>query len=80
VNTTLRTSDPHVYAAGDVCQIWSEQDNVYRFYYGYKNVRAMGAVAAINMTGGHEQFATTQEETLCRDGQGNIDSTFWAYE
>ncbi|MBF0190318.1 MAG: FAD-dependent oxidoreductase [Magnetococcales bacterium] len=80
VNTGLRTSDPHVYAAGDVCQIWSEQDHAYRFYYGYKNVRAMGAVAAINMTGGHEHFATTQEETLGRDGQGHIDSPFWAYE
>lgn len=78
VNTALLTSDPNIYAAGDVCQIWSEEDHAYRFYYGYKNVRAMGAVAAINMTGGHEQFATTQEETLGRDAQGHIDSPFWS--
>ncbi|MBF0613523.1 MAG: FAD-dependent oxidoreductase [Magnetococcales bacterium] len=80
VNTNLRTSDPSIYAAGDVCQIWSEQENIYRFYYGYQNVRAMGAVAAINMTGGHEHFATTQEETLGRDSQGFIDSPFWSYQ
>ncbi|MEO5349498.1 MAG: NAD(P)/FAD-dependent oxidoreductase [Magnetococcus sp. YQC-3] len=80
VSTNLRTSDPHIFAAGDVCQIWSEQDHAYRFYYGYKNVRAMGAVAALNMTGGNEHFSTTQDETLSQDSQGRIDSSFWAYD
>ncbi|MBF0126760.1 MAG: FAD-dependent oxidoreductase [Magnetococcales bacterium] len=78
VGTNLRTSDPHIYAAGDVCQIWSEQEHAYRFYYGHKNVRAMGAVAALNMTGGNENFTTTQDETLGQDGQGHLDSPFWA--
>ncbi|WP_130471507.1 NAD(P)/FAD-dependent oxidoreductase [Candidatus Magnetaquicoccus inordinatus] len=80
VGTNLRTSDPHIYAAGDVCQIWSEKDNVYRFYYGHRNVRAMGAVAALNMTGGNEHFSTTQDEALFQNEQGYIDSPFWAYD
>lgn len=80
VSTTLRTSDPHIFAAGDVCQIWSEQDLAYRFYYGYRNVRAMGAVAALNMTGGSEHFSATQDDTLGQDAQGHIDSPFWAYD
>ncbi|MEO5340287.1 MAG: FAD-dependent oxidoreductase [Magnetococcus sp. MYC-9] len=80
VNATLRTSDLHIFAAGDVCQIWSEREHAYHFYYGYKNVRAMGAVAAINMTGGNEHFSTTQDETLVQDSQGHIDSPFWAYD
>lgn len=80
VNTALRTNDPHIFAAGDVCQIWSAEEHGYRFYYGYKNVRAMGAVAALNMTGGDENFSTNQDETLRIDQQGHIDSPFWAYE
>ncbi|MBF0611120.1 MAG: FAD-dependent oxidoreductase [Magnetococcales bacterium] len=80
VSTTLCTNDPHIYAAGDVCQIWSAQNHAYRFYYGYKNVRAMGAVAALNMTGGNEHFSTTQDENLKINSQGHIDSPFWAYD
>ncbi|MEO5363267.1 MAG: FAD-dependent oxidoreductase [Magnetococcus sp. DMHC-8] len=80
VSPMLRTSDPRIFAAGDVCQIWSEQAHAYRFYYGYQNVRAMGAVAALNMTGGDEHFSTTQDETLGQDAQGHIDSPFWVYD
>lgn len=80
VSTGLVTNDPHIFAAGDVCQIWSAEGHAYRFYYGYKNVRAMGAVAAINMTGGDEHFSTTQDETLRLNDQGHIDSPFWAYD
>ncbi|MBF0140259.1 MAG: FAD-dependent oxidoreductase [Magnetococcales bacterium] len=80
VGTNLRTNDNHIFAAGDVCQIWSEQEHAYRFYYGYQNVRAMGAVAASNMTGGNEHFAITQNGSLRRDGHGHIDSSFWAYD
>ena len=64
----LRTTDPHIWAAGDVCQIWSAEDNAYRFYYGWKNVKAMGELAARNMTGGEEPFQTFVDETLTVDG------------
>ncbi|MBF0181621.1 MAG: FAD-dependent oxidoreductase [Magnetococcales bacterium] len=80
VSPQLRTSDPHIFAAGDVCQIWSEEEHAYRFYYGYRNVRAMGEVAAINMTGGQEAFATNRVESLGHDAQGRIDSSFWVYD
>ena len=51
VNPELKTTDAHIWAAGDVCQIWSADENAYRFYYGWKNVKAMGELAARNMTG-----------------------------
>lgn len=80
VNTALCTSDPHIFAAGDVCQIWTPEEHRYRFYYGYRNVRAMGAVAAANMTGGEEPFVSTLDETLRCDDQGQLASPFWEYE
>lgn len=79
VQPTLRTTDEHIYAAGDVCQIWSAEDRRYRFYYGWKNVRAMGAVAARNMLGAGEAFVSTQDETLRLDSDGRINSPFWEY-
>jgi 3-phenylpropionate/trans-cinnamate dioxygenase ferredoxin reductase subunit len=80
VDPTLRTSDPHIYAAGDVCQIWSAEDHGYRFYYGYRNVRAMGELAALNMTGAGQEFVSTRHETLRLDDHGHIDSPFWECE
>ena len=80
VNPELRTTDPHIWAAGDVCQIWSADDNAYRFYYGWKNVKAMGELAARNMTGGEEPFQTFVEETLTVDEQGRLHSSFWDYD
>ena len=64
VNAQLRTVNEHIWAAGDVCQIWSPEDNNYRFYYGWKNVKMMGRIAAVNMTGGHETVSTFQEDKL----------------
>lgn len=79
VKTNLRTTDESIYAAGDVCQIWSAEDRRYRFYYGWKNVRAMGALAARNMTGAAEDFVSTQDETLRIEADGRIQSPFWEY-
>jgi NAD(P)H-nitrite reductase large subunit len=79
VNPQLRTVDEHVWAAGDVCQIWSPEENHYRFYYGWKNVKMMGRIAAINMTGGNEAISTFQEDNLLINNQGEIDSTLWEY-
>ena len=80
VNPELKTTDAHIWAAGDVCQIWSADENAYRFYYGWKNVKAMGELAALNMTGSEEPFQTFIEETLTVDEQGRLHSSFWDYD
>jgi NAD(P)H-nitrite reductase large subunit len=79
VNPELKTTDGHIWAAGDVCQIWSADENAYRFYYGWKNVNAMGELAARNMTGSEEPFQTFIEETLTVNGEGRLHSSFWDY-
>jgi len=79
VSPSLRTTDDSILAAGDVCQIWSEADNRYRFFFGWKNVRAMGELAARNLTGDDEAFEPAQDETLhIHDGM-TIHSPFWEY-
>jgi NAD(P)H-nitrite reductase large subunit len=80
VSPELRTTDERIWAAGDVCQIWSAADNAYRFYYGWKNVKAMGELAAHNMTGGKAAFQTFLDETLTVDAQGRLHSSFWDYD
>ncbi len=80
VNPELRTTDPHIWAAGDVCQIWSAEDNAYRFYYGWQNVKAMGEIAACNMTGANDSFRTFVDETLSVNGEGKLHSSFWEYD
>ncbi len=80
VNPELRTTDPNIWAAGDVCQIWSAEDNGYRFYYGWKNVKAMGEIAARNIAGAEQPFHSAVDETLAVDGQGRLHSSFWDYD
>jgi NADPH-dependent 2,4-dienoyl-CoA reductase/sulfur reductase-like enzyme len=80
VDPNLRTTNDHIWAAGDVCQIWSTEDNAYRFYYGWNNLRAMGEVAARNMTGDDEPFVGSTAETLCIDDKGYVDSPFWRHD
>ncbi len=80
VDPNLRTTDGHIWAAGDVCQIWSAEENAYRFYYGWNNVRAMGEVAARNMTGDDTPFVASTAETLRIDDNGHIDSPFWLHD
>ena len=77
VNPELKSTDPHIWAAGDVCQIWSADENAYRFYYGWKNVNAMGELAARNMTGSKQPFQTFIDETLTVDQAGRLHSSFW---
>jgi len=80
VDPKLQTTDKSIWAAGDVCQIWSPEENQYRFYYGWKNVKNMGRIAALNMTGGKEKVGTFADENLVIDNKGHIDSPFWEYE
>jgi len=79
VSPTLRTTDESILAAGDVCQIWSAEEKRYRFYYGWKNVRAMGELAARNLTGEDEPFVPAQDETLHIHDGTTIHSPFWEY-
>lgn len=80
VNPELKSTDASIWAAGDVCQIWSAEDNAYRFYYGWKNVKAMGGLAARNITGAEESFHTFVDETLTVDRKGRLHSSFWDYD
>ncbi len=79
VDPQLRSTDKNIWAAGDVCQIWSPEENQYRFYYGWKNVKQMGKIAAFNMTGANETIDTFQDERLTTTKSGEIDSPFWQY-
>lgn len=78
VNPELRTSHEAIWAAGDVCQIWSDADKDYKFYHGWKNVRVMGELAARNMTGGHEAFVAGDERGISIEG-GRLVSSFWEH-
>lgn len=80
VTAELQTTAPRIWAAGDVCQIWSPSDNTYRFFYGAGNVRAMGELAARNMLGAQQPFSSTQDETLRLDPEGHMHSPFWDYD
>lgn len=80
VSPTLRTTNENIYAAGDVCQIWTDSERRYRFYHGWKNVRAMGELAARNITGADEVWVPTQEERLSLTEDGRIRSPFWEYQ
>jgi NAD(P)H-nitrite reductase large subunit len=79
VNPQLRTTRDEIWAAGDVCQIWQSETNSYRFYYGWRNVRQMGEIAARNMMGEDVPFSTDVDEQLVITKDGGIDSPFWEY-
>ena len=79
VDPLLHTTDKNIWAAGDICQIWSAEENAYRFYYGWNNVRVMGEVAARNMTGAKEPFAGVDDERLRVGKGGQINSPFWEH-
>jgi NAD(P)H-nitrite reductase large subunit len=79
VDPTLHTTDENIWAAGDVCQIWSAEENTYRFYYGWNNVQLMGEVAARNVTGANEPFAGIEDERLRVDKNGHLTSPFWEH-
>jgi NAD(P)H-nitrite reductase large subunit len=77
VKPQLRTTDPNIWAAGDVCQIWSAEENAYRFYYGWKNVYAMGEIVARNITGADDSFESAVDEALTIGDDGALYSSFW---
>ncbi len=79
VTPELGTTHPHIWAAGDVCQIWNDAEKAYKFYHGWQNVRVMGELAARNITGAHEIFDVKVEDRIELDDQGNIHSTFWTH-
>lgn len=79
VSPNLRTTHEHIYAAGDVCQIWTDSQRRYCFYHGWKNVRAMGELAARNITGADEPWVPSQDESLRLTEDGHIESPFWEH-
>jgi len=80
VNPGLKTTNDSIWAAGDVCQIWSPEENSYLFYYGWHHIKEMGKIAAINMTGGKKKISTYQDDHLYINKQGEIDSPYWMYK
>ena len=80
VSPQLQTARDNIWAAGDVCQIWSATSNAYRFYYGYRNVKMMGEVAAYNMTGEQSAFESIVDETLEVTSKGTLHSPFWEFD
>jgi len=79
VSPELKTTNDSIWAAGDVCQIWSPEENHYLFYYGWHYIKEMGRIAGINMTGGKKKISTYQDDHLYINGQGEIDSPYWMY-
>ena len=80
VDTQLKTGRDDIWAAGDVCQIWSQEHNDYRFYHGWKNVKTMGEVAACNMTGEQIAFSSMVDEDLHLTGKGTLHSPYWEHD
>jgi NADPH-dependent 2,4-dienoyl-CoA reductase/sulfur reductase-like enzyme len=80
VSPELATINERIWAAGDVCQIWSPEAKRYRCSYEWKSVRNMGRVAAVNMTGGEAAVNTFQESELAVNAEGELDSPFWDYD
>jgi len=80
VDPTLATSANNIWAAGDVCQIWSAEEKRYQFAYEWKNVKTMGRIAACNMAGGTETAPTLQEGGLRINERNELDTPFWDYD
>jgi NAD(P)H-nitrite reductase large subunit len=80
VSPELRTTNENIWAAGDVCQIWTAAERRYAFYHGWKNLRAMGELAAKNITGAHESWAPNRDESLILTDDGTLQSPFWEYQ
>jgi NAD(P)H-nitrite reductase large subunit len=77
VDPKLKSSNESIWAAGDVCQIWSDDLKEYRFLRGWRNVRLMGELAARNMTGSSEEFDVTADFAIDVDASGRVHSDFW---
>ncbi len=80
VDSRLKSSTDAIWAAGDVCQIWSAELKDYRFYYGYRNVKRMGEIAARNMTGASTDFEVQGDEALQISEDGRLQSPLWEHD
>ena len=79
VRPDLRTTGSNIWAAGDVCQIWSDKEKEYKFYHGWRNVRSMGELVARNMTGSDEAFKAGKDRGIWLDDDNEVQSTFWEH-
>ncbi len=80
VDPQLKSTRDDIWAAGDVCQIWSQEHNDYRFYHGWKNVKSMGEVAASNMSGEKVAFTSMVDEQLHLTRDGALHSPYWEHD
>ncbi|MEY8877367.1 MAG: NAD(P)/FAD-dependent oxidoreductase [Leptothrix sp. (in: b-proteobacteria)] len=58
VNTELQTSEPGIYAAGDVAEFPSALNAALARQETWHNAESQARTAAVNLLGGHEAFAT----------------------
>jgi NAD(P)H-nitrite reductase large subunit len=80
VSPKMATDNENIWAAGDVCQIYSPEEGRYLFSHQWKSVKNMGRVAAFNMTGGDEAISTFEEGHLEIDDKGQIQSPYWEHD
>ena len=79
VKPDLRSTVEGIYAAGEICQIWTESEKAYKFYSGWKNLKAMGELAAKNVTGGKKLWQPVSDEKLKVDKNGYLNSPYWEH-
>ncbi len=80
VDAQLKTTRDDIWAAGDVCQTWSQENNDYRFFHGWKNVKAMGETAARNMAGEKIDFEPVGDANLLLNHKGALHSPYWDHD
>ncbi len=62
-DATLRTSDPHIYAAGDVAEFYDAVTGNHHTMGTWNNAASQGKQAALNMLGKEEPYVTVPTYT-----------------
>jgi NADPH-dependent 2,4-dienoyl-CoA reductase/sulfur reductase-like enzyme/rhodanese-related sulfurtransferase len=75
VDEHMRTSDPDIYAAGDCAEQTNRQTGEPTWIPLGSTANKQGRTAAINMTGGHDEFPGVVGTALVRVGQVNVGVT-----
>jgi NAD(P)H-nitrite reductase large subunit len=80
VDKTLRTSNEHIWAIGDACQISGVAPTGGYIHYSRVDVDRMAEVAARNMTDGKSLLSGLHEERLILDERGELETPYLSYE
>lgn len=62
VDSRLRTSAPHVYAAGDCAELYDEETGEVRINFGWRSAVKLGKLAGENMAGGGKIYIRERED------------------